>query len=96
MVADGSTYKGTVFFESALESVTIPQTLRTIEENTFTSCRNLKRVEFEEGIQFLGRDEEDSDSWTQLFLFSGVEEVTLSSTLKEITEFRLGGEGLRS
>ena len=35
-------------------------------------------------MEFLGRDEEDSDSWTQLFLGSGVEEVVLPSTLKSM------------
>ena len=77
----GELQKGHVFDSSSLERVTISSTLKTVEPETFIDCKNLWRVEFPEGLVSLGRD--GSDNWNRLLAGSGVEEVTLPSTLRE-------------
>ena len=49
--------------KSALENITLPSTLRKIECCAFAKCRNLKRVEFSEGMESLGRDDDNSSCW---------------------------------
>lgn len=39
--------KGNVFLGTALRSVTIPSTLKVLEENTFSDCESLKNVELQ-------------------------------------------------
>lgn len=82
---NGKMCKGGVFLSSALEDITIPPTLGVAEYGTFEDCKALKRVEFPEGIESLGRDDKSSDSWGELFKGSGVKEVVLPSTLREMS-----------
>ena len=56
-----------------------------ISHNTFGHCANLRKVEFAEGTESLGKEDENSDDWWRLFSFCGVEEVVLPSTLREIS-----------
>ena len=77
-------FKGEVFWKCALESVTIPSTLIIAEPKAFGACANLKRVEFSEGIKALGSDQLWEEHWSELFRESGVEEVILPSTLREM------------
>ena len=63
------------FRESAIESITLPSTLRKIDAETFYYCENLKRVEIPNGVEYIGRE---------CFRISGIEEITFPSTLKEI------------
>lgn len=79
----GKTHRGSAFAGSTLESVTIPRTLRVIEPRSFEKCKLLRKIEFPEGMEALGRDDRSSDSWSELFLNSGLEEATLPSTLRE-------------
>ena len=42
-------------------------------------------MEFPEGIESLGKGDLSSDSWNRIFEGSGVEEVTLPSTLRHMS-----------
>ena len=77
--------RGEVFWKCALESVTVPSTLIIAEPKTFGVCTNLKRVEFSDGITALGGSSSSDEHWKALFKESGVEEVVLPSTLREMT-----------
>ena len=70
--------------EDALESLTIPSTLRVIEPTAFKRCKSVKRVTFLEGREVLGRDEEDAGVWNKAFRDGKVEEIALPSTLREM------------
>ena len=51
---DGLEYLGNeCFYNSGLESIRIPPTLKTIEIWTFCGCKNLRHVEFSEGLKYL-------------------------------------------
>ena len=82
---DGKAYKGEVFRDSTLRSIAIPSTLKVIERRAFEGCRNLKKVEFPEGMESLGGGQESSDAWSRLFKDSEVREVALPSTLREMS-----------
>ena len=43
--------RGSAFSESGIESIRIPSTLKVIEAITFYQCKNLKTVEFSEGLE---------------------------------------------
>lgn len=45
------------FFQTGLESVEFPDSLRTIAQGAFAKCRNLRSVKFCEGLEVLGTDE---------------------------------------
>ena len=62
---DGIMAKGYAFGESALQSVVIPSSLRTIEEGAFSQCRKLKRVIFSENCS-LARIEDGCFSETNI------------------------------
>ena len=47
----GETYTGSVFFSSALESVTIPSMLKEMLPHAFDSCCNLKTVRVAKGCK---------------------------------------------
>ena len=59
---------GAVFFESGIESVRIPSTLREIRVGALYGCKNLKSVEFSEGLEKIG---------AFAFAGSGIERVVL-------------------
>ena len=88
---DDQTYKGEVFWESALKSIAIPSTLKVIECRAFEGCKNLKKVEFPEGMESLGGPEKSSDTGSCLFKDSRVKEVVLPSTVREISPKVFGG-----
>ena len=56
-----------------------------VGHNTFRFCESLKRVEFAEGAESLGKDDENPGDWWRLFSFCLVEEVVLPSMLREIS-----------
>ena len=63
----------------------IPSTLRAIELDNFEKCKNLKRIEFMEGREVLGKDEEDTSVWNGIFRECRVEEIILPGTLREMS-----------
>ena len=60
---------------AAVESVALPPRLKKLEPNAFQNCHELKHFDFPDGLETLGEE---------CFASSGLEEVTLPSTLKEI------------
>lgn len=81
----GDVFKGDVFSDSTLESITIPATLTKIEYGTRTMCKSTQRIEFLEGKEVLGKDQEDTSMWNTLFRECGVKEIILPSTLREMS-----------
>ena len=76
-VISGDEWKGAVFAWSAIETITLPSTLKRLEYQTFWYCKNLKRIEIPNGIEYIGEE---------CFRDSGIEEITLPGTLREIGE----------
>ena len=70
-------YKGRVFAASVVESIRIPSTVKRIEIEMFANCRNRTSVEIPRGVEYIRE---------KCFEHSGIREVTLPSTLKEIDE----------
>ena len=66
---------------SAIEDITLPSTLKRIENETFQGCTHLKRVDIPNGAEF-GKN---------CFVKSEIREITLPSTLKEIGPEAFGG-----
>ena len=66
---------GSCFAGSTLESIKLPSTLRVLECATFAECKNLRTVEFSEGLEVIG---------TQAFCGCGVECITTPKSLKTI------------
>ena len=68
---DREAYEGSVFEDTALESVHIPSTVETIGNDTFSQCAGLKTITLAEGLETIG------GLWK-----SNVETMTLPRTLK--------------
>lgn len=66
-----------MFHGSAIENIRIPSTLTKIEARTFLNCYYLKIVEISHHVEYLGNE---------CFKNSGIEEITLPNTLKEISK----------
>ena len=81
----GKELDGMVFAESGIESIRVPSTVTEIRSCVFARCSRLKRVEFAEGLEALGGCENDSDQCGWLFKGSGVQEVVLPSTLRQMS-----------
>ena len=67
--------EGMAFAASGVESVRIPSTLRVVETQTFYGCKNLRSVEFAEGLRKIG---------VGAFQDSGVEGVVLPSSVRTV------------
>ena len=67
---------------SGLRSFVAPPSLRVLSSDAFYSCKKLKRVELNEGLEVLGTKE----CKYGVFHGSGVERVRLPSTLRRIEE----------
>ena len=61
--------------ESGLTSVKLSPLLKTIEEDTFYQCKDLKTVEFPEGLEKIG---------LEAFMESGIEHAEFPGSLKII------------
>ena len=74
------------FYQTDIESIVLPGSLRTISQGTFANCRRLKTVKFADGLEVLGTDEYENDNqWFYgVFGESALEHVELPSTLKRI------------
>ena len=42
------------FYESAIEIIKLPSTLKRLEVQTFGNCKNLKNLEIPEGVEYIG------------------------------------------
>lgn len=74
-LVDGKEYRGMAFSGSGLERANIPSTLKEIEEETFLDCKNLRSVQFSEGLERIG---------ARAFMWSGVERVALPRSTRTI------------
>ena len=45
------------FFQTDLEIVQLPPSLRVVAQGAFASCKSLRSVKFSEGLEVLGTDE---------------------------------------
>lgn len=77
---DNITSLGTYAFEGCyrLEEVILPAALKQIQNNTFSKCRNLRTVVLQEGIEKIAN---------YAFSESGVTEMTIPTTVKEIGNY---------
>ena len=74
------------FYNTGLESVEFPESLRTVAQGAFSECMYLKSVKFCEGLEVLGTEEyeEDGKPWRGVFEESALENIELPSTLRRI------------
>ena len=77
------------FFETVLEKVEFPASLKVVAQGAFACCKSLKIVTLNEGLEILGTDEytKDGGYWYGVFQGTALESVTLSTTLKRV-EYR--------
>lgn len=68
-------YVGSVFAESALESIVVPSTVKTIQCATFIHCKSLRAVQLQEGLEEICFD---------AFQESGLESVALPASLRAV------------
>ena len=54
VVIGGNQCEGGVFVGCAMESIVTPSTLKRIEANTFSGCRNLKNIDIQNGVEYIG------------------------------------------
>lgn len=71
----GWTVEGEVFAQTAVEHIVLPSTLKRLEARTFFACKQLKTVEIQTGVEYVGKE---------CFCFSKIEDITLPSTLREM------------
>ena len=68
---------GSAFTQSAIKSIVIPSTLKTVEEGTFSGCKDLKTVKFAGKVERICK---------YAFCRSGVERVIFPSSLREVAQ----------
>lgn len=78
--------KGQAFIECALRDVTIPSTLKVLEEATFQGCKSLKNVVLQDGLERIENG---------CFPLTGIQELTIPQTVREVAKDAFGGCGLR-
>ena len=76
-VVKGSEYEGNVFAGSGVASVRLPPMLGEIKQGTFYECKNLKNIEFPEGLRIIGNC---------AFQGSGLEDIILPASLRTIAQ----------
>ena len=57
------------FAGSGLQDVRLPASLRTVAQDVFSGCKNLRTAKFSEGLEVLGTDEytKRMDEWYGVF-----------------------------
>ena len=73
-----TTIGGYAFGGEGIESVTIPETVVTIQENAFYNCDALKEVNFSEGLKYIGGN---------AFYGCPISKLTFPETLEEIADY---------
>ena len=83
------------FYQSAIESVVFPASLRMLSQGAFARCKFLANAKFEEGLEVLGTDAraDNGEPWAGVFQESGVEQVVLPRTLRRIEPYTFKGCG---
>ena len=81
-------HEGIVFARSGIERIKISSTLKVIQAYTFLKCKNLKTVEFSEGLEKIG---------VAAFKESGIETIAFPASTKAVGPQAFEGcEQLRS
>lgn len=75
-----------VFYESALERVRLPSTLKRIESDAFANCRNLRSVQLPERLEMIG---------DKSFYGCGLTEVVFPASVERIGERAFYGNKIR-
>ena len=78
------------FEYSGLKEFIAPPGLREIGDAVFWNCSNLKRVALNEGLEALD-DQDDDMNYGGTFSCSGIEEITLPSTLRRMSQMTFFG-----
>ena len=85
MLPDGLRRIGTnAFWGSGLETVAFPPGLRSVGSGAFAACAKLCSAELNEGLEELGDNGDELSDEYGTFQESGIEEVTLPKTLREV------------
>ena len=71
-----------IFARTQVQQVTLPPTLRTLEDYTFYGCESLRRVKCAKGSRL-------EEARPEHFYDSGLSEIVLSRTLKKIGAYAL-------
>ncbi|MGC7178419.1 leucine-rich repeat domain-containing protein [Metamycoplasma hominis] len=71
-----------LFFNSVIQSVTIPGSVKEIGESAFSGCRNIKEVFLNEGLEKIG---------TGVFSNTNIESISIPGSVKEIGESAFSG-----
>ena len=72
------------FQMSELAGIRLPSGLRRLEQMTFWYCKNLKRVELPDCLEYIGRE---------CFQYCPIEKLTLPGTLREVGRDAFSGCG---
>lgn len=65
---------------NALESITIPSTLKEIDSDTFKGCKSIEKIKFLRGIRALEEGKGDTGFWKNVLQDYNVEEIVLPNT----------------
>ena len=63
------------FFDSGLEDLKLPSTVRVVGENAFRDCRDLRKVELQEGLENI---------MTNCFSGSRIKEIRIPASVRRI------------
>ena len=76
-MTNGQSFEGCVFAQSDLRDIKFPSTLKEIPAAACWGCKNLKTVEFSEGLVKIGTD---------AFQESGIESLILPASLRIVSQ----------
>ena len=71
-----------VFLDNAVEEINIPSTLQIINCDAFKNCKNLRKINFSEGLKRIE---------SYCFAGSGVEEIVFPESLVDISDSAFEG-----
>ena len=85
-VIEGKEREGQVFRETGIGSIRLPSTLRRVEAQTFWGCYNLKTIEIQNGVEYIGKES---------FYWCVLESVVFPASVKMIDKRAIYGNKLR-
>ena len=73
---------GKYAFADGITSVSIPESVVTIQDNAFYNCYSLEKINFSEGLKYIGKD---------AFYSCSLQKLNLPETLEEIDDYAFSG-----